>query len=93
VPHKFESEEIEASALMPGFGCPFTPGCAERGGTVRILSAPGYPTILQNGKTSVLNVMQFHCPLCKCIAKGVKQVGGVAVGAPRFFNRMTGRSE
>lgn len=35
---KTGSVEIEASALMPGMACPFTLGCAEKGGKVRIMS-------------------------------------------------------
>jgi len=84
---------IEASALMPGIGCPFTTGCAERGGKVRILSDVTVPKKLEDGRTAVQRVQQFHCNRCKCIAKGVKPVGGVAVGGPRLFNRLTGKSE
>lgn len=87
------SVEIEASALMPGIACPFTLGCAEKGGKVRILSDVTAPQKLDDGRTAVQRMQQFHCQKCKCIAKGVKQIGGVAVGGPRLFNRVTGKSE
>ena len=87
------SVEIEASALMPGIACPFTLGCAEKGGKVRILSDVTAPQKLEDGRTAVVRAQQFHCQKCKCIAKGVKQIGGVAVGGPRLFNRLTGKSE
>ena len=87
------SVEIEASALMPGLACPFTLGCAEKGGKVRIMSDVTAPRKLDDGRTAVQRVQQFHCQKCKCIAKGVKQIGGVAVGGPRLFNRLTGKSE
>lgn len=87
------SVEIEASDLMPGIACPFTLGCAEKGGKVRIMSDVTAPRKLDDGRTAVQRVQQFHCQKCKCIAKGVKQIGGVAVGGPRLFNRLTGKSE
>lgn len=87
------SVEIEASALMPGIACPFTLGCAEKGGKVRILSDVTIPQNLEGGRTAVKRVQQFHCQKCGCIAKGVKQIGGVAVGSLRLFNRLTGKSE
>lgn len=87
------SVEIEASALMPGIACPFTRGCAEKGGKVRILSDVTIPQNLEGGRTAVKRVQQFHCQKCGCIAKGVKQIGGVAVGSLRLFNRLTGKSE
>lgn len=87
------SAEIEAAALMPGMACPFTRGCAEKGGKVRIMSDVTAPRKLDDGRTAVQRVQQFHCQKCKCIAKGVKQIGGVAVGGPRLFNRLTGKSE
>jgi hypothetical protein len=90
---KTGSVEIEASALMPGIACPFTLGCAEKGGKVRILSDVTKPTQLENGRTAVQRVQQFHCRTCSQVAKGVKPVGGVAVGGPRLFNRLTGKGE
>lgn len=87
------SVEIEASALMPGIACPFTLGCAEKGGKVRILSDVTAPRKLEDGRTAVGRAQQFHCQKCGCVAKGVKPIGGVAVGGPRLFNRMTGKSE
>jgi hypothetical protein len=85
--------EIEASALMPGIACPFTSGCAERGGKVRILSDVTKPTQLEGGRTAVQRVQQFHCRTCGQVAKGVKPVGGVAIGGPKLFNRMTAKAE
>jgi hypothetical protein len=90
---KTGSVEIEASALMPGIACPFTLGCAEKGGKVRILSDVTKPTQLDDGRTAVQRVQQFHCRTCNQVAKGVKPVGGVAVGGPRLFNRLTGKGE
>lgn len=87
------SVEIEATALMPGIACPFTLGCAEKGGKVRILSDVTAPRKLDDGRTAVQRAQQFHCQKCGCVAKGVKQIGGVAVGGPRLFNRLTGKSE
>jgi hypothetical protein len=87
------SVEIEASALMPGIACPFTNGCAERGGKVRILSDVTTPRKLEDGRTAVQRVQQLHCRTCGCVAKGVKQIGGIAVGGARLFNRLTGKSE
>lgn len=87
------SVEIEASALMPGIACPFTRGCAEKGGKVRILSDTTSPKQMEDGRTAVQRVQQFHCRTCGCVAKGVKPVGGVAIGGPRLFNRLTGKGE
>lgn len=87
------SVEIEASALMPGIACPFTRGCAEKGGKVRILSDVTAPRKLDDGRTAVGRAQQFHCQKCGCVAKGVKPIGGVAVGGPRLFNRLTAKSE
>jgi hypothetical protein len=87
------SVEIDASALMPGIACPFTSGCAERGGKVRIMSDTTMPKQLEDGRTAVQRVQQFHCRTCGQVAKGVKPVGGVAVGGPRLFNRMTAKAE
>jgi hypothetical protein len=87
------SVEIEASALMPGIACPFTDGCAERGGKVRIMSDVTGPQRLPDGRTAVQRVQQLHCKTCGSIAKGVKPIGGVAVGGPRLFNRLTGKAE
>jgi hypothetical protein len=84
------STEIEASALMPGIECPFTQDC---NGKVRILTENTVPQTLDDGRTIVHRVQQFHCQKCKCVAKGVKPIGGPAVGGPRLFNRITGRSE
>jgi hypothetical protein len=66
---------------------------AQKGGKVRILSDVTAPRQLEDGRTAVQRVQQFHCQKCKCIAKGVKQIGGVAVGGPRLFNRLTGKSQ
>lgn len=90
---KTGSVEIEASALMPGIACPFTLGCAQKGGKVRILSDTTTPTQLPDGRTSVQRVQQFHCRSCGQVAKGVKPVGGAAVGSPKLLNRLTGKSE
>ena len=90
---KTGSVEIEASALMPGIACPFTLGCAEKGGKVRILSDVTAPRKLDDGRTAVGRAQQFHCQKCGCVAKGVKPIGGVAVGGPRLFNRLTAKSE
>lgn len=87
------SVEIEASALMPGIACPFTNGCAEKGGKVRTLSDVQVPKTLPDGKTLVQRSQQFHCRRCGCVAKGVKLVGAPAVGALKLFNRLTGKSE
>ena len=87
------SVEIEASALMPGIACPFTDGCAEKGGKVRTLSDVTVPTKLPDGRHSVQRSQQFHCRKCGCVAKGVKLIGAPAVGAPKLFNRLTGKSE
>ena len=93
---KTGSVEIEASALMPGIACPFTLGCAEKGGKVRIMSDVTVPRQLPDGKTAVQRAQQFHCRTCGCVAKGVKFIGGAAVGmggGPKLFNRLTGKSE
>lgn len=90
------SAEIEASALMPGIACPFTDGCAEKGGKVRIMSDVTVPRQIPDGKTAVQRSQQFHCRTCGCVAKGVKLIGGAAVGVgggPKLFNRLTGKSE
>jgi hypothetical protein len=93
---RVSSVEIEASALMPGIACPFTLGCAEKGGKVRIMSDVTVPRQLPDGKTAVQRAQQFHCRTCGCVAKGVKFIGGAAVGmggGPKLFNRLTGKSE
>lgn len=84
---------IEASALMPGIGCPFTQGCAEKGGKVRILSDVTVPQALPDGRRSVQRVQQYHCNQCKCVAAGTKAIGGAAVGGGKLFNRLTGKAE
>jgi hypothetical protein len=87
------STQIEASALMPGIGCPFTQGCAEKGGKVRILSDVTVPKKLEDGRTLIQRVQQYHCNHCKCVAAGTKAIGGAAVGGPKLFNRLTGKPE
>tara|TARA_R110000868_G_scaffold290194_1_gene550403 strand:- start:716 stop:1141 length:426 start_codon:yes stop_codon:yes gene_type:complete len=85
--------QIEASALMPGIECPFTDGCAEAGGKVRIHSDIQSMVTNELGKTAPIRQQQFRCNRCNVIAKGTKVISGGQASAQRLFNRVTGRTE
>lgn len=84
--------EIDATAINPGIECPFTDGCAEKGGKVRIHSDTTIPVHV-NGKIERKRVHQYRCNRCNVIAKGHKEVGSSIASGGRFFNRLTGKSE
>jgi hypothetical protein len=87
------SVEIEASALMPGIECPFTNGCAEAGGKVRIHSDVSSMTTDELGRKVPLRQQQFRCMRCNVIAKGTKIITGGQASDQRLFNRVTGKTE
>lgn len=87
------SVEIEASALMPGIECPFTDGCAEAGGKVRIHSDVTSTVTDELGRKVPLRQQQFRCNRCNVIAKGTKVINGGQASGQRLFNRVTGKGE
>jgi hypothetical protein len=87
------STDIDANALMPGIECPFTDGCAEKGGRIRIHSDVTIPKTVE-GVTKFVKVHQYRCDRCKTVAKGHKEIsGGFASGSAKHFNRVTGKTE
>lgn len=87
------SVEIEASALMPGIECPFTDGCAEAGGKVRIHSDVTVFVKDELGRSVRERRHQFRCIRCNVIAKGFMVIEGAQASGQRLFNRISGKGE